>query len=58
MRPIMCLHLPRLPFVANVRGADDPLEAGDTRSQQWLRRGHELRGMSLHRRMLIGNPNA
>src|SRR5262249_32487016 len=26
--------------------------------QEGLRRGHELRGMSLHRRMLIGNPNA
>jgi hypothetical protein len=24
----------------------------------WLRRGRELHGMSLHRRMLIGNPNA
>jgi hypothetical protein len=26
--------------------------------QEWLRRAGELRGRSLHRRMLIGKPNA
>jgi hypothetical protein len=36
-----------------------PAPVAESRSvQEWLRRGRELRGRSLHRRMLIGNPNA
>ena len=51
-------HFVRKLGASFLRVADDPLKAGGTRTQEWLRRRHELRGMSLHRRMLIGNPNA
>ena len=37
----------------------EPASVAESRPvQEWLRRGRDLRGMNLHRRLLIGNPNA
>lgn len=49
--------MPSVPRIPGFLDASDTSTCGGPRSvQEW--RGRELRGMSLHRRMLMGNPNA